>query len=349
MIRMIQLVATVALALTLAACDGSDNNREEVEELKTALAEAEEKVMTLETALAEAGASKAEVETALEAVQGKVMELEAALAEAEEKVTAQEMALAEAGTSKAELETALEAAQGRVMALEATLAEAQEKVTTLETALEATGTSEAQMEAAFEMALKAAQEKVTTLEMALADALAGTETLGIYDAGAIFNYDTDYGEAYVREVVGETTHRGRRVVEMTTNLQLPEDSSCHGNDADYLDWETGSWVACLRDGEVLAEMIPHYGDRRFPLSAGDTWSIEVEYVDHVNPDYSSAYTQTWEVEACNVELTVPAGTFSTCRVSSGNEAYWYTIEHGLFLKYVGSGVDVELSDYDLTP
>ena len=197
--------------------------------------------------------------------------------------------------------------------------------------------------------MEAAQEKVTTLEMALADALAGTETLGIYDAGAIFNYDTDYGEAYVREVVGETTHRGRRVVEMTTNLQLPEDSSCHGNDADYLDWETGSWVACLRDGEVLAEMIPHYGDRRFPLSAGDTWSIEVEYVDHVNPDYSSAYTQTWEVEACNVELTVPAGTFSTCRVSSGNEAYWYTIEHGLFLKYVGSGVDVELSDYDLTP
>ena len=105
MVRMIQLVVTVALVLTLVACDGDDNNREEVEELKAALAAAQEKVMELEAA------------------QGKVMELEAALEEAQGKVMTLEAALAEAGTSEAELETALAEARDKVMALEAALTE----------------------------------------------------------------------------------------------------------------------------------------------------------------------------------------------------------------------------------
>ena len=106
MIRTIQFIATVALALILAACGGDDNNnREEVEELKAALEAAEEKVMELE------------------AVQGRVMTLEMALAEAQDKVMMLETALAEAGTSKDELETALAEARDKVMALEAALTE----------------------------------------------------------------------------------------------------------------------------------------------------------------------------------------------------------------------------------
>lgn len=244
---------------------------------------------------------------------------------------------------------------GEIERLEAALAEAQERVTTLEAELEASKTSGTALAEAqgrvmtLETELAKARERVLILEAALEEALAGSEQLGIYDAGAIFTYDTQDGGKHVREVVGETMHRGRRVVEMTTNIQLSEESSCHGGNADYVDWETGSWVACLRDGEVLAESIPHYGERRFPLLAGDMWTVEVEYVDHVNPDYSGTWTSAWEVEACDVVLTVPAGTFSTCRVSGGNEAYWYSMEDGLLVKYVGSGVDVELSDYDLTP
>ena len=273
MIRMIQFVITIALVLTLAACDGSDNNnREEVEELKTALEAAEEKVMELE------------------AVQGRVMALETALAEA--------------GTSEAELETALEAAQ----------------------------------------------EKVMALETALADALAGTETLGIYDVGAMFTYVASDGREFTEEVVNtEAMHRGRRVVEMTTDYVL-EGDSCSGMDAKYLDWETGSIVACLLNGEVIWETIPHLAGRRFPLIAGDMWSVEVEYVDNVG-DHSGSFTSAWEVEACDVEVTVPAGTFSTCRVSATNwdEVRWYATEDGLFVRYSVGELVTELSDYDLTP
>ena len=287
MIRIIQFVATVAMALALVACDGNDNNnREEVEELKAALEVAEEKVMELE------------------------------------------------------------AGKGRAMALETALAEAQEKVMTLETALAEAGTSEA----GLETALEAAREKVMALETALVEALAGTETLGIYDVGAMFTYVASDGREYSEEVVStETMYRGRRVVEMTTDY-VKEGDPCSGLDVKYVDWETGSFVACLLDGEVLWEAIPHLAERRFPLLAGDMWSVDADYVDHVN-DASGSFTSAWEVEACDVEITVPAGTFSTCRVSATNwdEAHWYAMEDGLRVRVSVGELVTELSDYDLTP
>ncbi len=317
MIRMIQFVATVALALTLAACDGNDsNNSGEIERLEAALKEAREMAMDLESELAAAQVAQPALEAALKEAQARVTTLEAELNELRSELVAMEAE-----------QMAQEDARARVKILEEELEE-------------------------LKIELARERERLVILEAALEEALAGSEQLGIYDVGARFAYDTDYGEQLVAEVLGETTHRGRRVVIMSTNIQLSEDNTCHGGDTDYRDWQTGSWVACLKDGEVLGEIIPHWGERRFPLLTGDTWELEVEWVDHVNgPDYGSSWTAVWGVTACDIEITVPAGTFSTCTVSDGggNETYWYAMEDGLFVRYSGSGVDLELSDYDLTP
>ena len=315
MIRMIQFVATVALVLTLAACDGNDSSGE-IERLEAALKEAQEMVLDLESELAAAQVAQPVLEAALKEAQARVTTLEAELQELKAEMAALEAA-----------QMVQEDAQARVKILEVELEE-------------------------LKAELEKERERLAILEAALEEALAGSEKLGIYDVGARFAYDTDYGEQLVVEVLGETTHRGRRVVMMSTNIQLSEDSACYGNDVDYRDWQTGSWVACLKDGEVLSEIIPHWGERRFPLLAGDTWSLEVEYIDHVHgPDHGASWTAVWRVTACDIEITVPAGTFSTCTVSDdgGNETYWYAMEDGLFVKYSGSGVALELSDYDLTP
>ena len=50
---------------------------------------------------------------------------------------------------------------------------------------------------------------------------------------------------------------------------------------EYRDLDTGNWVACLRDGEVLAELTPHLGFLRFPLAAGESWSQWASWKDHV--------------------------------------------------------------------
>ena len=189
---------------------------------------------------------------------------------------------------------------------------------------------------------------------AISPAEAGPEQLGVFDVGARHTYIKSDTGVYDVEIVGETMHRGRRVLETATTIEWPEGYSCHGQDADYWDWETGSWVACLRDGEALVEAIPYHGESRIPvrqagdipLQAGDKWTVDVQYINYVHPDGSNTSTQNWEVEACGVEVTVPAGTFSTCRVSNERgEVNWFARENGLRVKVVLGGTIIELIAY----
>ena len=160
------------------------------------------------------------------------------------------------------------------------------------------------------------------------------------------------------EFVGYALHNGRWVLVVFNDPPQPEDSACHGMTHEYWDLETSNWVACLRDGEVLGELTPHSGTLRFPMVAGDTWSQVMSWTDHVRSEYSSngTFRHSFAVKECGVEVKVPAGEFTTCRVemmvrgNSGDvvhETRWYDPALDLVVKTDAGGVVYELWDYDL--
>ena len=158
------------------------------------------------------------------------------------------------------------------------------------------------------------------------------------------------------EYVGYALHNGRWVIVIFNDPPLPQDDPCHGMTHEYQDLATGNWVACLRHGELLAELTPHRGFFRFPMRAGDRWSRWMRWTDHVRPAYSSrgSFSHTFEVEACGVEVEVPAGAFTTCRVSylaadphAAPDIRWYDPALDLVVRSEQGGTVYELWDYDL--
>ena len=158
------------------------------------------------------------------------------------------------------------------------------------------------------------------------------------------------------EYVDYALHNGRWVVVLLNDAPLPQDAACNGMTHEFLDLATGNWVACLRNGELLAELTPHLGFFRFPLRVGDRWSRLLRWTDHVPPAYSSkaSFSHAYEVEACGVEVEVPAGAFTTCRVrlaAAGPDAApdirWYDPALDLVVRSEEGGTVYELWDYDL--
>ena len=152
-------------------------------------------------------------------------------------------------------------------------------------------------------------------------------------------------------------HNGRWVLVVFNDPPVPEDDPCYGMTHEYWDLETGNWVACLRDGELLGELTPHIGFFRFPMTVGDKWTQVMSWTDHVHPEHSSnaPFGHTYAVEECGIEVTVPAAEFTTCRVRFVEashpdivpETRWYDPELDLVIKRDRDGVVYELWDYDL--
>lgn len=107
----------------------------------------------------------------------------------------------------------------------------------------------------------------------------------------------------------------------------------------------------------MGELTPHVGFFRFPVIADDKYSQVMSWTNHVHPENSSnvPFSQTYTVEACGVEVKVPAGEFTTCRVRFVEASYpdivpqtrWYDPDLDLVVKTDVDGVVYELWDYDL--
>jgi hypothetical protein len=100
---------------------------------------------------------------------------------------------------------------------------------------------------------------------------------------------------------------------------------------------TGDWITQLApDGKPLVTWDPPIGFD-WPLEVGKTWSRSFKMTIHsTNQSFDIASNGT--VEAYE-DVTVPAGTFKTFRVHvtnnfGGDETFWYSPEHGIFVKQV---------------
>ena len=177
--------------------------------------------------------------------------------------------------------------------------------------------------------------------------------------GTVLSYVVAGTTAVLAEIeyVDYVMHNGRWVLVVFNDAAQPETSACHGMTHEYLDLETGNWVACLRNGELLGELTPHNGFFRFPMKLGDRWTQTMSWTDHVNPSRSSIapFSHTYEVEACGIEVEVPAGRFTTCRVRFVEASYsnivdetrWYDPDLNLVVRTDWDDVVYELWDYAL--
>ena len=159
------------------------------------------------------------------------------------------------------------------------------------------------------------------------------------------------------EYLDYAMHNGRRVLVAFNDPPVPEDDPCYGMTHEYWDLKTGNWVACLRDGELLGELTPHSGFFQFPMIVGDKWTQVMSWRDHVHPEHSSnaLFGHTYTVEECGIEVKVPAGEFTTCRVRFVEASYpdivpetrWYDPDLDLVIRTDRDGAVYELWDYEL--
>ena len=113
-----------------------------------------------------------------------------------------------------------------------------------------------------------------------------------------------------------------------------------------------NWIGSFGDGKELESAEPCLQIFKWPLRIGEKWKSEYTFRDY--SDYShGVYIHTPRVDV-NVrsyeEVTVPAGTFKTLRIQTGEETFWYAPSLGWVVKeqirpYGKSGWLLELVDY----
>jgi hypothetical protein len=119
---------------------------------------------------------------------------------------------------------------------------------------------------------------------------------------------------------------------------------CNGANGDMHDAVTHNWMACLKDGEILASLSPHSGWYAWPLEVGKNWRSEHVWTDNViHPEWSDPEWTEWTVVDWE-EVTVPAGTFMAYKVVrtrtswevTGEDSYiiWYAPEFGRVIKLI---------------
>ena len=102
---------------------------------------------------------------------------------------------------------------------------------------------------------------------------------------------------------------------------------CDGANGNLFDARSHNWIACLKDGEVLAETTPHAGALSWPLQVGNAWRWMSRWTDHwLQPGFTSVSDQWSDHEVTAYEeITVPAGTFMAYRVEIvGSQCDCYT-------------------------
>ena len=190
---------------------------------------------------------------------------------------------------------------------------------------------------------------------------------GRHGIGTTLEYVTTYADGRTGQISFEYTgyemYRGRDV------LVVQDSQPGTGSPTQYWDLATGNWAASFdADGEVVEEQTPHNGVHAFPMVEGTTrrWTSTYCGEGGCTADNEPFWAE-FTVEACGIELQVPAGTFTVCRIAFTDGSWledaeitpedvdwvsWYDLENDLEVKfrYVDPWLDLgdsELSAYDL--
>ena len=145
-----------------------------------------------------------------------------------------------------------------------------------------------------------------------------TDGPGAYGVGTTSTWDhTLNGETvrYTATIVEKRQHNGREVYVNSDSMPGRDPGfPCNGANGSLWDVESDSFVACLKDGEVLASDDPYHGRYNWPLEVGKTWRTEYAWTDNtINPDWSGPSWEEWTVVGWE-EVIVPAGTFMAYKI-----------------------------------
>ena len=198
-----------------------------------------------------------------------------------------------------------------------------------------------------------------------------TEAPREHGAGIVktYNYTVD-GETYemAYTIAGNLEYKGNTVnlQALSTPAKDPGDP-CDGANNAPEDAAALSYAACLQGGKPPAAVSPNDGRFQWPLEVGKRWRADYQWIDKVvRPDWSGGGWQEFAVVAWE-EVTVPAGTFKTYRLTRTNgdwetekdEEYiiWYAPEPQMIVKVIatrsaenGQGaadLSWELASYDV--
>ena len=146
-----------------------------------------------------------------------------------------------------------------------------------------------------------------------------TEAPASYGIGStwVLNHTLN-GETVQRTstLIDRVQRKGREVYVLSDTATLRDPGyPCDGANGSLFDVENDGWIACTKDGKVLASVSPYHGRFNWPLEVGKTWTTRYMWRDNVlHPDWSGMGSQDWAVVAWE-EVTVPAGTFMAYKVT----------------------------------
>jgi hypothetical protein len=151
-------------------------------------------------------------------------------------------------------------------------------------------------------------------------------------------------------VVEEGVFEGHPVYFLSIDREEPGFDTTAGNPCgratiDVWSAVQNTWLACLKDDQVLASALPgtHWGHH--PLFVGKRWTATYEWRDRTGGGPRGQSTITREVKAYEA-VTVPAGTFDAFRIEIVNyrwnginvavpdwgETWWHSLESDTSIK-----------------
>ena len=160
--------------------------------------------------------------------------------------------------------------------------------------------------------------------------------------------------------IGQFNGRSAYRLEISPPVANPG-NPCDGADGHWIDAATHSWMACLKDGQILGNAYPYLGDTEWPLKVGNRWRTPYVWMQQDGQEY-----ELWEEYTIFAygEVTVPAGTFMAYKIGLTGVSYpgyytelWYAPEVRGVVKrsqqYAGDSPEVsfafvsELVSYEL--
>ena len=157
-----------------------------------------------------------------------------------------------------------------------------------------------------------------------------TEAPGNYGVGTNSSWDhTLNGETvrYTSTIAEKREYNGRQVNVVSDSMPARDPGfPCDGADGSMWDVENDVYVACLKDGEILAQDDPYHGRYDWPLEVGKSWRTTYTWTDNViQPEWSGPSWEEWTVVAWE-EVTVPAGTFMAYKLVRTKTSWQTTSE-----------------------
>lgn len=145
-----------------------------------------------------------------------------------------------------------------------------------------------------------------------------TEGPATYGIGStwVFNHTLN-GETVQQtsEIVDRIRRKGREVYVVADDGPHRDPGyPCDGANGSLWDVENDAWIACTKDGKILAVITPYHGRFDWPIEVGKTWRTKYFWNDRaIHRDWSGWGWQDWEVAGWE-EVTVPAGTFMAYKI-----------------------------------